>query len=183
MRRNALSIRMSRAAAGFTIVELMVTIMLASILLGLGVPAFRQMMATSRLTAQTNDFVAAINAARSEAITRNVNIFFCRVDTAASNACALSSGEWEHWIVRTATTPGTVIRRGSVSTAAGLGVTSNLVNDLITFGSDGLSRTGGALISAGEIDVCSSVANGDNVRRVTLGAGSRISTEKIAGAC
>lgn len=183
MRRNALSIRMSRAAAGFTILELLVTITLAAVILALAIPSFGQMMATSRLTTQTNDFVAAVNFARSEAITRNVNIFFCRVATTASDDCALSSAAWEHWIVRTSTAPGTVIRRGSVATTGGLGVSSDLTNDLITFGSDGLSRTGGDLVSASQINVCSSVAGGDNIRRVTVGAGSRISTEKVAGAC
>jgi type IV fimbrial biogenesis protein FimT len=171
----------SSSRAGFTIVELMVTVSLAAILLAFAIPSFRQMIASNRLTTQTNDFVSAVNFARSEAITRNLNVTFCRVNAPAADVCSTASGNWQNWIVRGSN--GTVMRRGEVTTASGIGVISTLINDQIIFGANGLSTTGGVLVNDSLVTVCSDMATGTNIRQITLGAGSRISTEKLSGAC
>jgi type IV fimbrial biogenesis protein FimT len=59
---------------GFTLIELMVAVSVAAVLLGLGVPAFRQTLISNRLTASANEFMAALNYARSEAIRRGVSV-------------------------------------------------------------------------------------------------------------
>jgi type IV fimbrial biogenesis protein FimT len=59
---------------GFTLIELMVAVSVAAVLLGLGVPAFRQTLISNRLTASANEFMAALNYARSEAIRRGVPV-------------------------------------------------------------------------------------------------------------
>jgi Tfp pilus assembly protein FimT len=126
--------------------------------------------------------VGAVNIARSEAITRNTNVTLCRVTTAAATACAGSLGPWTQWIVRDAA--GQVVRRGSVPTYGGtLQVASNFAADTVTFSSDGLARTGGALVNDLNFSVCTSTTSDENIRRVTLGRGSRISTTKASGGC
>jgi type IV fimbrial biogenesis protein FimT len=55
---------------GFTLVELMVTIAVLAILLSIGIPSFSRMMASSRMATQTNEIVAGLNLARSEAVRR-----------------------------------------------------------------------------------------------------------------
>ncbi|HEY6126248.1 MAG TPA: GspH/FimT family pseudopilin [Steroidobacteraceae bacterium] len=172
-------LRSSRA--GFTIVELMVTISLAAILLAVAIPSFRQMIASNRLTTQINDFVSAVNFARSEAITRNLNVSFCRVDDPEDDECSTDDGVWRNWIVLGSN--GTVMRRGEVTDASGISVSSTLTSDQIVFGANGLSTTGGLLVSDSQITVCSDMATGTNIRQITLGAGSRITTEKLSGAC
>src|SRR5262245_54118381 len=52
---------------GFTIVEIMVTLAVAAVLLGLALPAYNGFMAQRRLTSEVNDFLVAVQYARSEA--------------------------------------------------------------------------------------------------------------------
>jgi len=59
---------------GFTLIELMVTIAIASIVATIGIPSFNSTITSSRLTTRTNDFVAALHFARSEAVKRNQNV-------------------------------------------------------------------------------------------------------------
>jgi len=56
--------------AGFTLIELVVTISIAAVLLMIGVPSFVGFQRNSELTSATNSFVAALGAARGEAMKR-----------------------------------------------------------------------------------------------------------------
>jgi type IV fimbrial biogenesis protein FimT len=59
---------------GFTLVELMVTIAIAAILMGVAIPSFTSVITRSRLTANTNEFITSLNLARSEAIKRGQHV-------------------------------------------------------------------------------------------------------------
>lgn len=178
---------------GFTTMELLTTMVVAGVITAIAIPSFSRMAASNRVVEQTNDLVAAINYGRSEAIRRNAPITFCQAATAGATACTTAGGNWEHWIVRTGA--GTVLRRGRLSTHGGTQqVTSNLTNQSIVFTPDGLAWTGGALVggtvdSDGEdsaehtLTVCSSKANNENIRVLTLGSGSRIVTTRETGPC
>lgn len=52
---------------GWTLLELMVVLAVAGITLSLAVPSFQGMIARNRLTTKINDFLVAVNSARSEA--------------------------------------------------------------------------------------------------------------------
>jgi type IV fimbrial biogenesis protein FimT len=72
-------------------VEMMTVLAIAGILLALAVPSFSAMIRNQRITTATNDFLAAINLTRSEAIKRAT-----RVDLVPSSA----DGEWaKGWVV------------------------------------------------------------------------------------
>jgi type IV fimbrial biogenesis protein FimT len=89
--------RRSRGARGFTLVELMVTLLVLAILLGLAVPSFRDASLSSRLTGYANDLVASVQIARSEAIKRNATVTLCASTNGSS--CAEDVG-WEvGWII------------------------------------------------------------------------------------
>lgn len=75
--------------SGFSLIELMVTVALISILLTLGVPSFSAILRNMTLTSQANNFVAAINLARSEAIRRNAAV------TLSATASNLTQNHWE----------------------------------------------------------------------------------------
>lgn len=180
----------SRPAArlsGFTLVELMITLFVASILLAVAVPSFNRMMVTSRVTAQSNELVAALNFARSEAIKRNVSMALCRADGADSDECTSpDTGNWQFWIVRPVSpADAAVVRRGVINEfSEALVVRSTLTGDQVVFGSDGLARTGGAVVDDEEIDVCSPRDDDPEYqRRVLLGSGSRLLTDKSPSEC
>ncbi|HEY4210630.1 MAG TPA: GspH/FimT family pseudopilin [Steroidobacteraceae bacterium] len=66
-----------RAEGGFTLVELMFGILLLSILMALAIPSFRQYTASTRTSAASNNLASAFAVARSEALTRTVNVSIC----------------------------------------------------------------------------------------------------------
>jgi type IV fimbrial biogenesis protein FimT len=87
----------SREARGFTLVELMVTLLVLAVLLGLAVPSFRDAALSSRLTGYANDLVASVQVARSEAIKRNASVTLCA--STDGSTCAEDVG-WEvGWII------------------------------------------------------------------------------------
>lgn len=80
---------------GFTLIELMITLAVAAILLGLTAPSFNDLIKDSRLTTQINGLSASINLARSESIKRSLTVTICKSDN--GTACG---GNWnEGWIV------------------------------------------------------------------------------------
>lgn len=80
-------------AAGFTLVELLVTLAVAAILLTVGVPSFRTFVQNAQLRSATDGFLAAIQRARSEAITRGDAVILCRTADPSSDSCGTSSSE------------------------------------------------------------------------------------------
>ncbi|MDD5272017.1 MAG: GspH/FimT family pseudopilin [Methylovulum sp.] len=64
----------NKRLAGFGLVELMITLVIASIVLGLAMPTFTKVIGSTRLTAYTNDFVSSLMLAKSEAVKRGVRV-------------------------------------------------------------------------------------------------------------
>ncbi len=85
--------------SGFTLIELMITLAIASILLFVGLPSFDTFIKDGRLTSGVNDLVGALYTARSEAVKRGLRVSVCKSDDQAS--CASSGGWQQGWIVFT----------------------------------------------------------------------------------
>lgn len=172
-----------RTVKGFTLVELMVTIAVLAIILSLAVPAFQNIVVSTRLNTVANEIADVMSYARSEAVKRNRVVTFCTASTATATSCGAPGTSWVHWIVLAG---GEVVRRGEISRyGATINVSSSLVNSRIVFSGDGLARTGTGLINDtnGRVTVCAVSGPSESVRRITLGAGSRVSIERISGAC
>ncbi len=92
---------MQRAGhGGFTTVELMVSVTIMAILLGVAIPSFQDASLNSQLRSMANNLVASSHLARSEAFKRNAVVTLC----VSSNGTTCGTGGWEQgWIVRTAT--------------------------------------------------------------------------------
>src|SRR6476469_3846721 len=67
---------------GFTAIEMMVTLAIAAILMTTAAPNFSTFLAQTRLTSAANDFFAAINATRSEALSRGRRVDMVLMDGA-----------------------------------------------------------------------------------------------------
>jgi type IV fimbrial biogenesis protein FimT len=97
--------------AGFNMLELMMTVFIAGIVLGVGVPSFRDFIATNRMAAATNDIVTAIATARVEAIKRrpvpgggNPVVTMClsanwNVQPPARPTCDLAGAANDGWVI------------------------------------------------------------------------------------
>ena len=73
--------------SGFTLLELMVTLFVALVLAGVAVPNMRGFAQNSRISTQTNDLVADLNFARSEAIKRGAsNVVVCKSTNPTASA-------------------------------------------------------------------------------------------------
>ena len=83
---------------GFTLIELLIVIVVVTILLAAGVPAFKDFIKNNRVTAQANDLVSTIQLARSEAVKRGANVVVCASDNQAT--CTDDMDTWaDGWIV------------------------------------------------------------------------------------
>lgn len=71
-----------RSNRGFTLIELMVTLAVMAIIAGMAFPSLRDFIINSRVTTQTNEFIAALGYARSEAIKRGLDVMVCADDDA-----------------------------------------------------------------------------------------------------
>lgn len=60
--------------SGFTLVELMITIVVLGILIGVAAPSFRVFLAEQRIRSSSMDLQMALTMARSEAVKRNSRI-------------------------------------------------------------------------------------------------------------
>jgi type IV fimbrial biogenesis protein FimT len=67
-----------RHTAGFTLLELLGTLAVAGVLLGVAVPGFRGFVLDARRTADVNAFVLAVQVARSEAAKRSHSVILCK---------------------------------------------------------------------------------------------------------
>jgi type IV fimbrial biogenesis protein FimT len=82
---------------GFTLIELMVTLAVLSIVLGVGIPAFDSLITNGRLTSQINQSIGLISFARSEAAKRTgTTITVC----GSTDEATCNTSNWEGgWLV------------------------------------------------------------------------------------
>lgn len=83
---------MDSQSRGFTLLELMVVLVIAGVLFGIGVPAMGDFLRNARMNAAANDLLAAMYVARTEAIKRRTPVTLCSSanPNAAAPTCAAS---------------------------------------------------------------------------------------------
>lgn len=86
---------------GVTLVELLTTVAVFSILLGIGLPSYAYLASSMRLSGLTNDMVTSLNLARSEAIKQGVRVTVCKSSNPMDTIPACNaSGTWQQgWLV------------------------------------------------------------------------------------
>jgi len=76
------SIRQNR---GFTAIELAIVVTIAGVLITLAIPNLRDVIRNSHITSATNELVATLNLARSEALKRHAQVRVCAAPDAPTS--------------------------------------------------------------------------------------------------
>ena len=84
---------------GFTIYELLITMLMIGIILSIGVPNMSGFMQNSRITGTANDLHASFQLARSEAARSKSNITICASDNSMDAAAACGGTFNDGWII------------------------------------------------------------------------------------
>jgi type IV fimbrial biogenesis protein FimT len=138
---------------GFTMVELMVAIAVSAILLTIAAPDFGQFIRDVRIRTATEDFITAINVARTEALKRGDTVMMCRTGNPNAGlttlACAANepngdANQDRDW------TPGWIVyaKPGYTGTGGGADYNRATDGDPIMIGNP--SPTGVAILSDGD---------------------------------
>ncbi len=85
---------MRRYQVGFTLIELMVTLAVAAVLVGMAAPSFNTMMQNNRAATLGDEVAGAMNLARSEAVKRGARVSIC----ASSNGTGCT-GNWNQGFI------------------------------------------------------------------------------------
>lgn len=85
---------MRRYQVGFTLIELMVTLAVAAVLVGIAAPSFNTMILNNRATSLGDEVAGAMSLARSEAVKRGTRVSVC----ASSNGTSCT-GSWNQGFI------------------------------------------------------------------------------------
>lgn len=167
--------------------ELMVTLAVLAVIVGLAVPSFTRLIRRNRLVAAANELLGAAQLARIEALRRNRPVTLC-----PSTDGALCGGtDWRRLIVfadnnrngsREAATDNLIRDVGIDGTGLVLVASNNLAsNHRLWFGADGFIRMGNPIRQQGTLTVCAPELDADdNAREISL-AVSRVRVTPRAG--
>ena len=176
---------------GLTLIELMVTVAVLAIVVGIAVPSFNTMVQNNRSLALGEELVNALNYARTEAVKRGARVSLC--GSADGTAC---DGGWtDNWIVVVDTAATDDAAAPVVANAAAVlrfweapennaTLTATQGGGNPTFvrftrkGTLGRSTQGVVTLSA-SFDGCS----GNNTRVVTVGAAGMLNMARSTAGC
>jgi type IV fimbrial biogenesis protein FimT len=186
----ATRLRARQSPGGFTLIELMVTLAVAAILLMIAVPSFQHLILSNRLTTSANALVDAVNTARMDAIKSNATTQFCGSTATTNNndtlglACGTAAGA-VYSLPQSAGSAGQV-RATPPGVTSPVQYTSAGIT-AVRFSGQGYGYTpsaGSNTLYGGNIAIiCTSRLSSDNLRIVSMNAGSIVATASSTGAC
>lgn len=176
--------RKSIKKSGFSLIEVMVVLTIAGILLGVGLPSFKDFMANSKMAETHNILVHSIQLARSTSVQRLEATGLC-----VSNApmldnavCTIGSSYNNGWLVYVDSdgdglrgAAEDIVERVDAPGAAFTFAPSTLFENQIYFNDSGASITVAGVPISGTIGI--DYANGVQQRLITVSANGRVKSE------
>lgn len=90
-----------KRADGFTLIELIVTLVVAAIIIAVGIPGMSNLMANNRATAHTDSLITALSFARSESVKRGISVSLCAKNAAEEGGACGGASDWSSgWFAR-----------------------------------------------------------------------------------
>lgn len=166
--RNQSAVKMPRPMMGFTMIELLITIVIAGILASIAIPSFSGLMAEQRAKAVATDLVIALTKARSEAVKRNADV------TLAAN-----TGGWQNgWRIFPTDTPSNVLdNHGAVPTSIAISAAFTGTGPSVIY--QGSGRLHPTLTGAASFTI-TSTQSASGYRCVTTDLSGRPNTKKTS---
>jgi len=163
-----------KPSSGFTLLELLITVVLISILMAIAIPSMREFTQNDRLITNVNTLIGNLNYARSEAVKRSQQVSVC-----ASNDAATCSGTWsDGWIVYidadadNSFTAGEEIIRAQQSLEGGNTLTATGIGTQVTYDYRGFVDAA----SVGSLQLCDG-RSGPHGRTVNITTTGRVRLE------
>lgn len=171
----------SKYSKAFTLLELMVTVAIASIVMTMGVPGFSQVIKNSRLTTDANAMIASFNFARSEAVKRQREIYVRRKGSSSEN---WDSG-WDIFIDENSNqtfNDGTDELLKTFSSSKNTVRAGEIYDDWIAFKPSGVIDSSGTSDGDDSFRICATAGDTNNSRKITINrvGRSRVSEGGVA---
>jgi type IV fimbrial biogenesis protein FimT len=184
MRRGQPRAEASREC-GLSLPELAIAVAIASLLLGLGAPAYHDWISARRLANQAQRLAAALTLARTEAIRRNARVNVCK--SADGSRCA-DHGRWDVGFLTHVdldgdgnVDPGEAPLRHEPGAEDGITITANApLDDYVSFTAYGYARRLNGALQMGTFTVCKPGRDG---MLVVLSHGGRVRVEDSRTPC
>lgn len=167
---------------GFTLIELMVTLVVAAVLAGLAAPSLREVIANNRLKSHISALQGSLMLARTEAINRRARVVVCK---SSDQATCATAGNWQQgWIVfvdtndsATVDTGEAVLQKVSALSGSFILKASGDLTDYVSYTITGAAKLKAAdTAQTGVFNLCQTA--GGNARQIEVFATGRLSFGK-----
>jgi type IV fimbrial biogenesis protein FimT len=161
--------------AGFSLVELIVTVSIAAVLTTVAAPSLGDFLKSRRVSTRALDLSVDLGYARTEAVKRRTEVNICRTSDLAATplVCGGTQYDWSNgWLIflddnddSTYSAADDQLLRAGRPPLTGLAVTANTTGDAsIIFRPDGTTDTGGSMVT---FSLCNDLG-GDGAARVDV---------------
>jgi len=170
--------------SGFSLIELVVTLAIAGILLGVGLPSFKDFLAASKMAETNNALVHSIQLARSTSVERLEPTGVCVSDAPMIDdaVCSIGSNYNNGWLVYVDSDGDgfrgiaeDILERVDAPGAAFTFAPSTMFENQIYFNDSGASVTVAGVPISGTIGI--DYADGIQKRQISVSANGRVATE------
>jgi prepilin-type N-terminal cleavage/methylation domain-containing protein len=87
-------------ARGVTLIEMLITILVVAVLAAIGLPSFRDLLASTRVNAVTNDLASAILQTSTEAVRTRKAAKLCPRALSGTDVCATTADWANGWVIQ-----------------------------------------------------------------------------------